>query len=474
LKTTRIFKIQDFNSIPSEFFFGKNHFFCSFKLIKMTLDKTSTRKIKIVVFVLVFLVSIVTITFDLLFYFNTFRSWNNGNSPGFIEEIQSPYDLFGIFWINENGSMVRQKFGQSVHLDAFDPEKPVLIYVHGWEKNSVQRKFIETNNYANNDDKYGVNVNLAKSWKDLGWNFGIFQWARFSDEDEVEDAETKIWSSRNMRWRRNDLGMDDSTFNGFFRNKSVGDLLYLTLSESLIFRNASLNFRLVGHSLGSQLLIHYCSLVLKSSDSFKKSFLPNQIVMVDAYLTLGLKDYLNGLNSQIVAVHTLEKLENVSKLLIQSSPIPEITLNSYTFDLLSKVLYVRLTPSYISLLDFPSLHVSGINLYLYQYSHKLFSNDSDSNIPAILSDSTILSLSSQSIALIQSQGGSTFNISDDKFSSTPLRKQPKKNSSTNISLGSSISSFPSLISIILLLILGNLFPVTAFLFIILRKRCTAH
>ena len=48
-------------------------------------------------------------------------------------------------------------------------------------------------------------------WKADGWNVAIFYWNQMADEDEVKDAEAKIWSTngpKGMRYRLNTVHME--------------------------------------------------------------------------------------------------------------------------------------------------------------------------------------------------------------------------------------------------------------------------
>ena len=46
-------------------------------------------------------------------------------------------------------------------------------------------------------DSDGADVNVANSWIEDGWNAGIFYWSQLADEDDVENAEVKIYTTGN-------------------------------------------------------------------------------------------------------------------------------------------------------------------------------------------------------------------------------------------------------------------------------------
>jgi hypothetical protein len=258
-----------------------------------------------------------------------------------------------------------------------------------------------------------------------------------------------------MRWRKNDLSFDSTSFSEFFSNRSIAELMVEFLSQVLADRNVTSEFRLVGHSLGSQIAIRYCQIVLNSNVHEKSYLLPDHIVLADPYMTLGSKEYLNGSNSQNIAIQVLRDLgsSNVSKVLIQSSPIADITLNSVSSEILSQVLYARLDPAYVSVFDIPSLHVAGINLYLNQY---LQINDKLSRLPAILSKSEIASYSTNNIALVQSKGGATISPIDDTFDPIHLSSNFFKIISIFLKRIKEVHGYPTIIEIGILLGLANL------------------
>jgi hypothetical protein len=106
---------------------------------------------------------------------------------------------YGIYWHGPGGAEAKHIPGRvNPH---FDPNKPTLIYTHGWASNTVNSKRRVALNWGNLD---GPDIDLAQLWIAAGWNIGVFHWEQFADEGEVKDAEAKIWTAtgpRAMRWR---------------------------------------------------------------------------------------------------------------------------------------------------------------------------------------------------------------------------------------------------------------------------------
>ncbi len=103
---------------------------------------------------------------------------------GFARPAAAAYDPnvldYGIYWFGTGN--VSQKAVAGVANPYFNPSKPTVIYIHGWQNGSSQRGSRETFNYKQNDATYGIDVNAADAWISAGWNIGIFYWNQFADE----------------------------------------------------------------------------------------------------------------------------------------------------------------------------------------------------------------------------------------------------------------------------------------------------
>ena len=121
-----------------------------------------------------------------------------------LEALNARPDLdFGIYFFDAAGNSSRAVPGQPIA--NFDPAKPTVIYLHGWERGTTVRNFRES--YLV-EDIVGFTGQLTNTpWKKAGWNTGIFYWNQFADEPEVKTAEAKIWTYRSpykMRYRVTD------------------------------------------------------------------------------------------------------------------------------------------------------------------------------------------------------------------------------------------------------------------------------
>lgn len=192
----------------------------------------------------------------------------------------------GVYFLNTNRQ--GQKFVAGASNSFFDRTRPTMIYIHGWQNGATQAQRRETFDRS----QAQTSTDLAQVWRSRGWNVGICYWNQFADEGEVKDAEAKVWTAhgpRGMRWR-NASGQYSAG-----PAKSAATLCTESLAPALAQFTGS-QLRLVGHSLGSQMVIN---VGLQLSDRVDAGSLPararpGRIALLDPAFTNGGRDYLNG------------------------------------------------------------------------------------------------------------------------------------------------------------------------------------
>lgn len=212
----------------------------------------------------------------------------------------------GLYWFGENGA--NQKFVPGEANPFFDPAKPTLIFVHGWQP------FLSY--YLPNFDFDGQDTIAA--WLQDGWNVGIFAWNQFSDEitgvssawfgdgpppQGVLDAEAKVWTAtgpRGMRWRDWD---DNDPFpipDGYSAappgTPSAGNIFYQTYVAALTDQPYTGNtIRVAGHSLGNQMAVRLVQLVDEgiASGVIPAALRPSRVALLDPYWSPDPRSYLD-------------------------------------------------------------------------------------------------------------------------------------------------------------------------------------
>lgn len=221
---------------------------------------------------------------------------------------------YGIYWYGLGNKP--SKFIDGQPNPYFDPSKPTIIYIHGWQPEYTLLKHRESFYFYNED--------AADAWIKAGWNVGVFYWNQFSDEINVLDAEAKIWTPNGptgMRWRKAD-GLY-STENS--PNESASQLLYDEYVKAMKGYKGS-EIRIAGHSLGSQMAI---ALTKKLSDNvdlgvISPELLPKRVALLDPYFSNLGKYYLNFKWTGEVArsyVKTLIDEKNIPFELYKSSEL---------------------------------------------------------------------------------------------------------------------------------------------------------
>lgn len=269
---------------------------------------------------------------------------------------------YGLYWFKSGKDAVKAG-SSSIGLDYYDPARPAVIYVHGYQPGATAKQFRETFLRNPTHDPNVTPVDTSAGWKDgvgVRWNVGVFYWNAFADEDipQVTDAEAKIWTSQGpqrMRFRRLDVTRNVVYYQEFSRNVSAGNLLYEAYTAALT-NNTSGDIRLAGHSLGSQMVVRLAKLVSNGigTGDLSPTLLPKRVALLDPFWSDGEKGYLGGkstaqkVNEYVDAL----KAKGVTFEQYQSSKITDWgLLNLIVADsnelLKQKTAYVRLNPDYL-------------------------------------------------------------------------------------------------------------------------------
>lgn len=331
----------------------------------------------------------------------------------------------GIYWFGKGN--VSQKYVKGVTNPYFNPTKPTMIYIHGWQKDNTKTLFRESFNPSKNDSKNGLNVNSADYWIDKGWNIGIYYWNQLADESEVKDAEAKIWTtsgSKGMRWRKVDgtyvtTGTPTVSVSQLFVNDYISAMSGFTGSE----------IRFGGHSLGNQVVTNSTKIIsdLINSGTIQSKLLPNRVALFDPFWSKDSKSYLgNKWNGEVCRNYVTElKTKGVVFEQYKSSNINDIFLGDSNDGMKKLTAFIDLYPDYISLTDQGGKHGASKDWYYYSMaftSPKEYLNTTTTgNVSASATTSTtrVKEMMNSQSKWIQYGGKSTATPSDDTFQITP-------------------------------------------------------
>ena len=186
----------------------------------------------------------------------------------------------GIYFYGTQQNSIRTDFaGNQKYITGepnafFDPNKPTIIYTHGWQKGGVTSRGRE--GFLFTEDNQWQNV--QNYWRNAGWNVGIFHWIQMADDDwgaMPVDTEKKIYDANSnigMRWKKSD---------GSFatRGNPTINVTQMYRQEYLkIAAVASAEIRLIGNSLGGNMTV-----AMGRELAINGSRLPNRISLMDPY-----------------------------------------------------------------------------------------------------------------------------------------------------------------------------------------------
>jgi hypothetical protein len=296
---------------------------------------------------------------------------------------------YGFYWFDANNQSTdavnSSGVPNTVSTAFYDPAKPTVFYFHGWQKGtSVKSYSRETFLYADPTTK--TNVNTVAKWKADGWNVAIFYWNQMADEDEVKDAEAKIWSTsgpKGMRYRISTGAYGTA----FTPTKSVGALA-LAEYTALMANYKGTEIRFAGHSLGSQLATNLAKLVSDyvAANTTKAFLMPKRLELLDPYWSKDGKSYFGDVygssyascnpatkdgkldwNAEVVRCHIYNMI-NKNGLLVtwyKTSAIFDVWVGDQNTPLESIVALQNPASFWLNATDQTNKHVWARHLYFY-------------------------------------------------------------------------------------------------------------
>lgn len=170
-----------------------------------------------------------------------------------------------------------QKYIEGQSNRFFDPSKPTIIYVHGFQLGGVKNKAREGFHL----NQFGANIHTQNFWKEAGYNVAIFHWVQFADDGFLppDNVEVKIYDSEDlvgMRWKK-----PDGSFVLHDQGKTMAELFSDEYRK--VFNNSYTGNRihLIGNSLGGNLVMAGTLKLYEYGQS--KNLMPKRITLIDPY-----------------------------------------------------------------------------------------------------------------------------------------------------------------------------------------------
>lgn len=283
----------------------------------------------------------------------------------------------------EDGGAAKQMYNATLFMNGFfDPKKPTIIIIHGWQPMATQlhRRFNLCYQYPLDDNGTLSPVyNTLQYWS--GWNVAVFYWTQFADELDLHAAEAKIYSANTdagMRWTyllNGDMQSCDGSLSAsgeyhcYMPKQSVAALAEEAVREALP-ANYHHALRIAGESLGAQVAIALTDQLVQAPFGPK----PTQLILLDPYFSTANTDLFQmsiaahaNLSVQDVIAH------NVGVTEYRTSTVSQAPRGDWDPVLMDMVAYMRLYPNYLSGLTSEFIRLGEQHraaVYLYLQSHK--------------------------------------------------------------------------------------------------------
>jgi hypothetical protein len=296
-----------------------------------------------------------------------------------------------------DGGAARAKYNATQLKGFYDPNKPTMIFFHGWQPGmtAAHQRIDLCYSYPNGKNSMSPLYDTLKYWQ--GWNVAVFYWNQFADESSFEDAEAKLYSStvrQHMRWAY--LKPGDSKVQYCTASdsnclmptdakghvKPVTELAYEAVVNAVPSVNKNVEFRIAGQSFGAQLATFVTKKLMTNNAG---TLLPTRLVLLDPYFTVGNLDKVFG--GQRVVDYVNQEVQDIESHNIpvaeyRTSLLSHLPFGDWNPWLMAHTAYERLYPKYIKGASGASLlaaqHRSSIYLYFQSQRAAPFWNHDNS------------------------------------------------------------------------------------------------
>lgn len=366
---------------------------------------------------------------------------------------------YGLYWFKDGKNALLCRDSQDD--EYFDRSKPTVIYVHGWQPNEVGLKRRES--WTREDPYTKKTYDMVQYWKKQGYNVGLFSWNQFGNSPNADGliySQTNIYNGK--VYQQIDLLPDGHSIiyglyggydtkekkgivnyeyampggiNGHIAGKGVSDLLFDELERCMKYyprdHDAGREFRIIGHSLGTQVVGEAMWKVLK--DPGRGVPIPDRICLLElAQSNVG--TILPPPNSHLTI--NQNQLANLQELIDNGVAIESYQstdLASLLGAALSKVgdqhdltAYARVRPDHIKPWDVPHSHNDIPRWYMHSFDYNEFPAYTywspfvkRDYVGKALSASShidwVYTLMGTQFWYEQSEGKNSFQVNDDQF-----------------------------------------------------------
>ncbi|MES3023031.1 MAG: hypothetical protein V4857_15780 [Pseudomonadota bacterium] len=269
---------------------------------------------------------------------------------------------YGVYWFG--GQVASQKAVPGVANPYYGGSRPTVIYVHGWQRDKTPLLYRET---FDRSSESGISQDLTAPWKRDGWNMGIFYWNQFADEGDVKDAEAKIWTTAGnmgMRWRK-----ADGTYVSGQVNQTAAQLMLASYASAMAGYTGN-NIRLVGHSLGSQMVVVTAKLISDAVDrgELPANLRPNRVVLLDPAFIGDPRSWLNNGTTGQAGLAIVQHLRTKG-VIFESLATSGVASAADIKTIMNETAYREFKPWYFGGLDVVGKHMAAVWTYWWEYAY---------------------------------------------------------------------------------------------------------
>ena len=191
--------------------------------------------------------------------------------------------LYGLYWYGESADD-SMKSQENMPTEYYDPEKPTLIYSHGWKPAGETVETMRTlEKTVSKTNGASGKIDYVEELKALGYNVAFWNWHEYAQN--LDNLHNEIWtvktvaevSGKDDNYVAAIEALDGRTFAGEFA-RSVCAVMKDATDQEVIF---------VGHSFGGEMVTAAAYTLYKLAESgviANKNILPDRISLADPYI----------------------------------------------------------------------------------------------------------------------------------------------------------------------------------------------
>lgn len=320
----------------------------------------------------------------------------------------------------------------------YDPARPVILFVHGWQPRSVQKGLVpppagRAPTQSTRRENFwfaAAGQNVADAWLAAGWNVGLYHWTQLADDESVGllpyNAQAKLWTASysytGAGGQPVKVGMRFSTPAGYTLTgaprKPVGALFYDAYRSALSrWTYAGPEpVRVLGHSLGAQLTLALAEQAY-ADPALPPRQRPARLVLADPYWTPATPGSGHGYGYLAPDANPAARSARIAAAVSAAGAVIEWVKSSAVLDLggdnnaalLNTASRAELLPEFIPAVNGSARHDSAPRWYLSTLTAP------NGAVSAAHDLNTARTLMNLRVPFVQTRGAATPDPADDRF-----------------------------------------------------------